>query len=43
MKIFYEFLSTILKPKIEKNTVIKKFISILSFHSGKTIDVILAS
>lgn len=42
MKIFYKFLSTILKPKIEKNTV-KKFISILSFHPGKTIDVILAS
>lgn len=43
MKIFYKFLSTILKPRIEKNTVIKKFISILSFHPGKTIDVILAS
>lgn len=43
MKIFYEFLSTILKPKIKKQNTIKKFISILSFHPGKTIDVILAS
>lgn len=43
MKIFYKFLSTILKPKIKKQNTIKKFISILSFHPGKTIDVILAS
>lgn len=43
MKIFYEFLSSILKPKIEKKKIVKKFVSFLSFHSGKTIDVILAS